>query len=46
LSWKEIFGICETTGGTRRYIIEYESGLYPPLLAVEKTLETMRRQGK
>lgn len=46
LPWKEIFHICETTGGTEWYIIEYEKDLYPPLVAVEKTLEVMRRWGK
>ncbi len=46
LNWKEIFHICETTAGTEWYIIEYESNLYPPLIAVEKSLETMRRWGK
>jgi hypothetical protein len=28
------------------YIIEYESDLYPPLVAVEKSLQVMRRWGK
>jgi sugar phosphate isomerase/epimerase len=46
LNWKEIFHICETTAGTEWYIIEYESDLYPPLVAVEKSLETVRRWGK
>ncbi len=46
LPWQEIFHICETTTGTEWYIVEYESDLYPPLVAVEKTLEIMRRWGK
>jgi sugar phosphate isomerase/epimerase len=46
LDWKEIFHVCETTGGTKWYIIEYESDLYPPLIAVEKSLATLRRWGK
>jgi sugar phosphate isomerase/epimerase len=46
LPWKEIFNACESTAGTEWYIIEYESALYPPLVAVEKTLDTMRRWGK
>jgi sugar phosphate isomerase/epimerase len=46
LPWKEIFGICESSAGTEWYIIEYESEQYPPLVAVEKTLEIMRRWGK
>jgi sugar phosphate isomerase/epimerase len=46
LPWPEIFHLCETIGGTEWYIIEYESDAYPPLIAVEKTLEVMRRWGK
>jgi len=46
LPWKEIFHICETTAGVQWYIIEYESDAFPPLVAVEKTLEVMRRWGK
>lgn len=44
--WKEIFHICETTAGVEWYIIEYENDAYTPLVAVEKTLEVMRRWGK
>jgi sugar phosphate isomerase/epimerase len=46
LPWKEIFEVCETTGGTEWYIMEYENDLYPPLVSVEKSLEVMRRWGK
>ena len=46
LPWKDIFNICETTGGTEWYIIEYESDAYTPLISVEKSLEAMRRWGK
>ena len=46
LDWKGIFHVCETTGGTEWYIVEYESDLYPPLIAVQKSLETLRRWGK
>jgi sugar phosphate isomerase/epimerase len=46
LPWKEIFNLCETSGGTRLYIIEYEKDLYPPLEADRKSLEVMRRWGK
>ena len=31
VQWDEIFRICETTGGTEWYIVEYESDAYPPL---------------
>ncbi len=46
LPWKEIFRICETTGGTEWYIMEYESDAYPPLVSVEKSLEVMRKWSK
>jgi sugar phosphate isomerase/epimerase len=46
LPWREIFSVCETTAGVKWYIIEYESDLYPPLVAVEKSLQVMRRWGK
>jgi sugar phosphate isomerase/epimerase len=46
LDWKAIFNVCETTGGTEWYIVEYESDLYPPLTAVEKSLAVMRCWGK
>jgi hypothetical protein len=46
MPWKEIFEVCETTGGTEWYIMEYENDLYPPLVSVEKSLEVMRRWGK
>jgi sugar phosphate isomerase/epimerase len=46
LPWKDIFHLCETTAGVEWYIIEYESTAMPPLVAVEKTLATMRRWGK
>jgi sugar phosphate isomerase/epimerase len=46
LPWKEIFRLCETTGRTEWYIIEYESDAYPPLISVEKTMEVMKKWGK
>jgi len=46
LPWKEIFNLCETIGGTRWYIVEYESDAYPPLVSIEKCLEALRRWGK
>jgi len=46
LPWKEIFNLCETIGGTRWYIVEYESDAYPPLVSIEKCLEAIRRWGK
>ncbi len=46
LPWKDIFEVCETTGGTEWYIMEYERDAYPPLISVEKTIEAMKRWGK
>ena len=44
--WDEIFRICETTGGTKWYIVEYESDAYPPLDAVERCLSALKAMGK
>ena len=46
LPWQKIFEICETTGGTEWYIVEYESDAYPPLVSIEKCLEALRLWGK
>ena len=44
--WEEVFHLCETTGGTEWYIVEYESDAYPPLEAVRRCLEGLRALGK
>ena len=47
VKWQEIFAVCESTGGTQWYIIEEESGQYPPLEAAEMSLknyEKLRKQ--
>ena len=46
LPWKEIFEICETTGNTQWYIVEYEVGGVPPLEAIEKCLAGMKKLGR
>jgi sugar phosphate isomerase/epimerase len=46
LPWQQIFRVCETSAGVKWYIIEYESDLYPPLVAVQKSLLVMKRWGK
>ena len=46
LPWQTIFELCETTGKTQWYIVEYESDAYPPLVSVEKCLQKMREWGK
>jgi len=44
--WKEIFEICETTGGTLWYVVEQETYKYPPLKCVEQCMDFMRKMGK
>ncbi|HEY3283184.1 MAG TPA: sugar phosphate isomerase/epimerase [Armatimonadota bacterium] len=44
--WEGIFRVCETTGGTQWYIVEYESSAYPPLEAVERCLKALKGMGK
>jgi sugar phosphate isomerase/epimerase len=46
LPWKDIFRLCETVGGTKWYIVEYESDAYPPLVSVEKTFQVLKQWGK
>jgi sugar phosphate isomerase/epimerase len=46
LPWNEIFEICETTGNTQWYIVEYEVGGVPPLDAVERCLAGMKKLGR
>jgi sugar phosphate isomerase/epimerase len=43
VKWKDVFAICESTGGTQWYIIEEESGAYPPLEAAETSLKNYRK---
>jgi sugar phosphate isomerase/epimerase len=44
--WEAIFELCETTGGTQWYIVEYESDAYPPLEAVDLCLKGLKAMGK
>ena len=44
--WNEIFRVCEATGGTKWYIVEYESDAFPPLEAVERCLKALKEMGK
>ncbi|MBM3216197.1 sugar phosphate isomerase/epimerase [Candidatus Poribacteria bacterium] len=44
--WQEVFHLCETTGNTKWYIVEYESDAYPPLEAVERCLKGLQKMGK
>jgi sugar phosphate isomerase/epimerase len=44
--WEEVFRLCETTGGTEWYIVEYESDAFPPLEAVDRCLQGLKAMGK
>jgi sugar phosphate isomerase/epimerase len=44
--WDDIFRLCESSSGTRWYIVEQESYAYPPLECVERCLDNVRRMGR
>jgi sugar phosphate isomerase/epimerase len=44
--FREIFEVCESTGGTRWYIVEYEADAYAPLEGVEVCLRNLKAMGK
>jgi sugar phosphate isomerase/epimerase len=44
--WNDIFRLCESTGETEWYIVEYESDAYEPLESVERCLKSLRAMGK
>jgi len=44
--WEKVLELCETTGGTEWYIVEYESDKYPPMEAVEKCLQALKAMGR
>jgi sugar phosphate isomerase/epimerase len=47
VNWKEVFRICETTGGTKQYVVEEEGGKGAEALKlIARALENMRRMGK
>ena len=46
IPWERAFDLCETTGGTEWYIVEYESDAYPPLDAVKRCLDALKAMGK
>jgi len=41
--WQDVFALCESTGNTQWYIIEEESGAYPPLEAAETSLKNYKK---
>ena len=44
--WHEVFRLCESTGRTKWYIVEYEGDLYPPMEAAERCLAALREMRK
>lgn len=44
--WTDFFQACETVGGTEWYIVEYESDAYPPLEAVARCINALRKMEK
>jgi sugar phosphate isomerase/epimerase len=46
VNWKEVFAICETTGGTKWYIVEHERAGGTPLGNVNRCLRNLKKMGK
>ncbi len=46
VDWKQVFAICEESGGTEWYIVEHERGAGDPLENVERCLEHLRKVRK
>ena len=46
VDWKEVFQICETTGGTKWYIVEHERPAGTPLRNVNRCLQNLKKMGK
>jgi len=44
--WKEVFRICESTGGTQWYIVEQESYAGTPLESVKACIDNLKKMGK
>jgi len=44
--WEKFFGLCESIGGTKWYIVEYEIPGLPRLDCVRTCLENLRKMGK
>jgi sugar phosphate isomerase/epimerase len=43
VKWKDVFEVCESTAGTQWYILEEESGAYPPLESAELSLKGFKK---
>jgi len=46
VDWKQVFKVCETTGGAEWYIVEHERGAGNPLDNVKRCLENVRKMGR
>lgn len=46
IKWDELFGVCESIGGTKWYIVEQEQYPYPPMASIERCLKNLRAMGK
>ena len=46
VNWEEIFQLCETTGGTKWYIVEHERSAGSPMNNVRLCIENLRKMGK
>jgi sugar phosphate isomerase/epimerase len=44
--WQRVFELCETVGGTKWYIVEYEVPGLPPLECVAQCVQNLRAMGK
>ena len=45
VKWNWVFEFCETKGGTEWYIVEQEGYAVPPLEAIRKCRENLRKMG-
>lgn len=46
IPWDDVFRLCETTAGTKWYIVEQESYAYPPLECVRRCRDALRAMGR
>jgi len=46
VDWKQVFEICEASGGTEWYIVEHERGAGDPIKNVARCLKNLRKMGK
>ena len=44
--FEEIFAVCETTGNTEWYIVEYEDDALPALEGIDRCLKNVRKLGR